>query len=116
MSDLTLQFLPGDEYFYAIASGAAHGRQWFTLGLEGVASQIMRSIAYPVLALSDALVKMTYAYVGRDPARALQQTHGRRVALSPLDGDREGAAGDWTHYHARLMAERVPRGPVAAPR
>lgn len=106
MTELTNRFLPGDEYLYALGSGAAHGRAWFTRGLEGSSAQMMQMVVLPILALHDALAGTCLRFVGLDPEMPLRETHRRRVALSQYT-PREWATGDWKHYYGKLRGENT---------
>jgi len=105
------KYMPNDSFFYAVLSGAAHGRGWFLAGHYGLdggetgasRADVATSSALLTLSLSDALVEVLGRHVGVAYESVLRKTHRRRVMLSALPGTGPSLSVSFEDYHARAL-------------
>jgi hypothetical protein len=88
-TELSLKYTPRIHYAWGLNSGATHSNPWLTYGLSGPWSQMLVSLASPLLDISDALATNLLGYVGLSAEGVHRTTHTRRLMLT----DRYGRDG-----------------------
>lgn len=95
-TDLSQKYTPLVHFAWGLNSGATHSNIWLTQGLSGPWAQILVSMVFPLLDISDALVANLLGYVGLPSAEIRRATHFRRVMLMR----RSGVPGPYADFSA----------------
>lgn len=93
-TDLSLKYTPAVHFSWALNSGATHSNIWVTHGLSGPWNQLVVSMAFPLLDISDALTANLLGYVGLPATEIHKKTHFQRVMLL----QRTGAPGPYADF------------------
>ncbi len=103
-TDLSQKYTPLVHFAWGLNSGATHSNIWLTQGLSGPWAQILVSMVFPLLDISDALVTNLLGHVGLPSAEIRKATHFRRIMLMR----RSGVPGPYTDFSAYADDQRVP--------
>lgn len=85
-TDLSLKYTPRVHFAWRLNSGATLSNIWLTHGLDGPWEQILVSMIFPVLDISDALAANLLGYVGLPVTEIHRATHLRRLILLQRTG------------------------------
>ena len=99
VTDLSLKYTPITDFSWRLNSGATHSSLWLTNGLDGPWSQLLISMTFPLLDISDALTTNLWGYSGMSTAGIHKETHTRRILLLQRAGV-PGPYGDHAHYQS----------------
>lgn len=102
------RYLFGEDYFYALQSGAAHSRGWLlsttylpdSPARRQTPGQIQLVALLPLLDASETLAKSVAFYAGTDATAVIEATHRRRIALIAGHGN-PGSTISLAEYRAR---------------
>lgn len=103
-TDLSLKYTPAVHFAWALNSGATHSNIWVTHGISGPWAQILVSMVFPLLDISDALTTNVLGYVGLPTTEIRRATHFRRIMLL----QRTGVRGPYADYNEYAFDQRRP--------
>lgn len=103
-TDLSQKYTPLVHFAWGLNSGAAHSNIWLTHGLSGPWAQMLVSMVFPLLDISDALVTNLLGYAGLPSTEIRKATHFRRIILM----QRTGVPGPYADFTAYADDQRVP--------
>jgi hypothetical protein len=98
-TELSLKYTPRIHYAWGLNSGATHSNPWLTNGLRGPYSQMLVSMVFPVLDMSDILAANLLGYAGLPAEGVHQSTHTRRIMLMDRTGLDARPFVDYATYH-----------------
>ena len=102
-TDLSQKYTPLVHFSWGLNSGATHSSIWLTHGLSGPWKQILLSMVFPLLDISDALVTNLLGYVGLPREEIHKATHFRRIMLL----QRTGVPGPYVDFRAYAIGQQV---------
>lgn len=103
-TDLSLKYTPTVHFAWGLNSGATHSNIWVTHGLSGPWTQMLVSMVFPLLDISDALTTNLLGYVGLPSAETHKATHLRRVMLL----QKTGVPGPYSDFRAYAEGQSIP--------
>lgn len=85
-TELSIKYTPRIHYAWGLNSGATHSNRWLTNGLTGPYPQMVVSMVFPILDISDVLATNVLGYAGLSAERVHRSTHTRRILLMDRTG------------------------------